>query len=288
MKRTLLYILAVILIVAGLFLLLQLYNKFKPTQHGALQVTANVASKVYIDGEAVGDTPYCRGDIALCRGEGGRVSVGEHTIKIVPEDAALSPYTIKTEVLPSVMTAVDRTFLPDGLSSAYTLTLEKNKNHDTELFVQSIPAGALVSLDGVSGGVTPYRDTEISASEHALEIQKSGFAKKTIRIRTVEGYTLVVNVILGAAGDEEEEEVPEDEQEKEASSAASIKVLSTPTGFLRVRSGPGTANAEVTTIKPGATFVIIEEKNGWYHIQIDAQISGWVSEEFVEKVEETN
>lgn len=284
MKRTLLYIFAVILIVAGLFLLLQLYNKFKPTQYGALQVTANVASKVYIDGEAAGDTPYCRGDIALCRGEGGRVSVGEHTIKIVPEDSSLSPYTIKTEVLPSVMTAVDRTFLPDGLSSAYTLTLEKYRKGETALFVQSIPAGALVSIDGVSGGVTPYRDSEVSASEHVLEIQKSGFAKKTIRIRTVEGYTLVVNVILGAAGAEEEEEIPE--EEKEASVAASVKVLSTPTGFLRVRSGPGTGNAEITTIKPGDTFVIIEEENGWYHIQIDEDVSGWVSEEFVEKVEE--
>ena len=286
MKRTLLYILAVILIVAGLFLLLQLYNKFKPAQYGALQVTANVASKVYVDGEDSGSTPYCRGDIALCRGEGGRVSVGEHTIKIVPEDSALSAYTIKTEVLPNVMTAVDRTFLPDGLSSAYTLTLEKSRDHKTELFVQSIPAGALVSVDGVSGGVTPYRDSEISASEHALEIQKAGFAKKTIRIRTVEGYTLVVNVILGAAGVEDEEIEKEEEKDKEASVAASIKVLSTPTGFLRVRSGPGVGNAEITTIKPGQTFVIIEEKDGWYHIQVDSEKSGWVSEEFVEKVEE--
>lgn len=282
MKRALLYFLGVVLIVAGLFLLLQLYNRFKPHQNGALQVSANVASKVYLDGELVGETPFCRGDIALCQGDTGKIGVGEHTIKIVPTDASLSPYTIKTEVLPGVMTAVDRTFLPDGLSSAYTLTLEKNKDGATSLFAQSIPSGALVALDGVSGGVTPFTDEEISPSEHVLEIQKAGFAKKTIRIRTVEGYTLVVNVILGAEGEEEAEE---EQKEDAASVSAQVKILNTPTGFLRVRSGPGVGNEEIGTVEPGATFVIIEEKGGWYHIQLDAGKDGWVSEEFVEKVE---
>jgi len=296
MKRLLLYALALILIVAGIYLLLQLYNNLKPEQTGALQVSANVESDVYLDGELVGKTPFCRGDISICsayesepseaNSSGGsndnsqRISAGKHTIKIVPKDSSLSPYVVDVDVLPGVMTAVDRTFLPDGLSSAYILTLEKNDG-EPALFVQSIPSNAVVSVDGVSAGVTPFTEAEISASEHVLEIQKEGFAKKTIRVRTVEGYLLVVNVILGAEGEAEEEVAAQEEEE-----VIQVRILDTPVGFLRVRSGPGIENDEVTTVDPGETFEQLSEENGWIELKIDNDTSGWVSAEYTERVED--
>ena len=44
---------------------------------------------------------------------------------------------------------------------------------------------------------TPNLITQISASEHEIELQKGGFGKKTIRIKTVNGYKLMIEAVLG-------------------------------------------------------------------------------------------
>jgi len=63
--------------------------------------------------------------------------------------------------------------------------------------------------------------------------------------------------------------------------------LSTPTGFLRVRSEPSTAGEEVAQVDPGDRFPYLEtdEDTGWFKIEYEDGEEGWVSNQYAKKVE---
>lgn len=281
MKRRIIFIIAVLLILIGLFLLLRIAAAtLSPKGKGALQITTNIKAEVFLDGQLIGQTPLCK-----CT-QDQTIDVGEYEVKVVPQDKSQTTFTAKIRIEPGVLTAVERTFLPGGLSSSYVLTLEKIDEETPQLFVGSLPEGALVTIDSVSSGATPLSINDISASEHEIEIQKEGFSKKTIKIRAVPGYKLVANVILGTEANIPEASptpTPTPTEAEEQKETKEIRILSTPNGFLRVRSGPSTANPEVTRVKTGDTFTVLDEQNGWYQIEIDGE-EGWVSGDYAEEI----
>lgn len=59
-----------------------------------------------------------------------------------------------------------------------------------------------------------------------------------------------------------------------------VTVLDTPTGFLRVRSGPG--GKELGKIDPGKKYPVLESKSGWLNILLDDGTSGWVSGKYTD------
>lgn len=58
-----------------------------------------------------------------------------------------------------------------------------------------------------------------------------------------------------------------------------VTIADTPTGFLRVRSGP--RGEELTKVEPGSTFPVVDSKDGWSQIVLDDGSLGWVSEEYL-------
>ncbi|MBU1132746.1 PEGA domain-containing protein [Patescibacteria group bacterium] len=67
-----------------------------------------------------------------------------------------------------------------------------------------------------------------------------------------------------------------------AVSGKTATVLSTPTGWLRVRSAPNLSGTEITTVNVGDTFPVIEEGTGWVKINISEDTQGWVSSIYIE------
>lgn len=285
MKRKLLLGLSIILVASGLFLLAFIVFSFKNAGKGALQVTANIKSKVFLDGKYIGDTQLCKCD------QNQTIATGNYELRIEPTDTTYPAYTARIKINGGVLTAVDRTFLPSSLASAYILTLEKSNLTKPELIITTIPDGAMVTIDSVPLGATPYKSDSLSSSEHEIEIQKQGFAKKTIRIKTVDGHKLTVKAQLGTEGSEEELLQPTKAVVKQDTktqptptvTAAKITVLDTPNGFLRVRSGPGTSNSEVGRVKPGEIYDVLKEDSGWYQITLSDKTEGWVSSQFASK-----
>lgn len=283
MKRRILLVIAIILILIGLTIFVRiLANIVAPKGNGGLQVTSSIKGEVFLNGKKVGSTPLC-----LCDGDKTLVS-GTYDIKIVPNDTSLSSFNAKVTINPNVLTAVDRVFLPGALSSSYILTLEKTNDPDAAVFISSIPDNALITIDGESEGVTPVNLKKLSPSEHEVEIEKIGFAKKTIRIRAVNGFRLVVNAILGTENDGSISSVsptPTKTEEKEEISpspktTSRIEILSTPNGFLRVRSEPSISSAEIGRVNTGDIFDMIEEDESWYKITLPNGQSGWVSKSY--------
>lgn len=60
-----------------------------------------------------------------------------------------------------------------------------------------------------------------------------------------------------------------------------IKVNSTPTGYLNVRSKASTSSELITKINPGEVYVFTTKQNGWYSIQLTDGRVGWVSGQYV-------
>ena len=75
--------------------------------------------------------------------------------------------------------------------------------------------------------------------------------------------------------EEETEEASEDILPQEG---ASVVISETPTGWLRVRANPW--GAEVGRVTPGESFPLLDEKDGWFLIEISDEQSGWVTSEY--------
>jgi hypothetical protein len=284
MKRRLLLTLSIILVASGLFLLVRVIYNFRDVEKGGLQVTANVHGKVLLDGKNIGDIPVRK------LNQADTIPVGTYELRIEPTDTTLSAYTARVRINGGVLTAVDKTFLPGSLGSSYILTLEKSSNPKPQLEITTIPDGALVTIDSIAVGSTPYKSENLSQSEHEVEIQKEGFAKKTIRVRTVENHILVVSAALGTG---DVGNIPQVTAEPSVgvsitpsvtpSASSTVTILDTPNGFLRVRSGAGTSFGEVARVKPGEKYDVLSENSGWYEIKVDEQTSGWVSSQYAKK-----
>lgn len=62
----------------------------------------------------------------------------------------------------------------------------------------------------------------------------------------------------------------------EPAAVEQIIITKTPTGWLNVRSGPGTNFEILTKVLPGETYPLLKEQDNWYNIKVDDQTSGWV------------
>jgi len=63
-----------------------------------------------------------------------------------------------------------------------------------------------------------------------------------------------------------------------------VKIKPTTLGYLNVRQGPGVSYAKVGEAEIGKIYTVIDEKNGWYQIQLNANTAGWVIATYVDKI----
>lgn len=281
MKRRVLLVVVIVLFFIGIFVLAKFgATLLAPKGRGALQVTSNLKASIYLDNKRIGSMPLC-----LCN-QNQTLSARKYDLKIIPDDKSLQSFSAKITVNSDVLTAVERTFLPGGLASAYILTLEKTKDKNPQIFISSVPDSALISIDGEEKGVTPLDLKLISSSEHEVEITKQGFAKKTVRVRAVPNFRLILNAILGAGSKDEEisgSPTPSTTPAVTKESEAQVLIKNTPTGFLRVRSSPSLSAAEIGRVSPGESYPFVSENDSWFEITLTTGKNGWVSKTYAQK-----
>lgn len=271
-----------LLISAGLifgFVLLFLLVKFLSGGQGgpaSLKITTNPASTIFLDGAHLGKTPY-----------EDKIKAGEYTLKLVPESTGkAASWETKIKLNSGVLTYVNRDLGPQELTSAgEILTLEKIAGQSAEMAILSTPDAATVLLDNVNKGTTPLILQNLTFGDHDLEISQTGFTSRNLRIKTTAGYKLVASFQLALeASSASSSPVPV------ATSSSSgklqkpyVKILDTPTGFLRVRMEPSIGATEAAQVKPGETYSLLDEESGWYQIKYQATSSGWISGQYAEK-----
>ena len=264
-------------ILAGAVFFSIAYFQPKP---GGLRVETDTPASVYVNSSLVGKTLFK-----------GTYKAGEITLKVVPDAAGgnLFPFETKLVLTPGIETVVRREFgATEDESSGDVISFEKESGKETSLIVVSTPDNAQISIDGVPRGFAPYKSSSISPAEHQITVKATGFTDRIMTVKVISGYRLSVFAKLAKVKEVAPTPTPAPVLK------TYIEILATPTGFLRVRTAPGSAGEEIAQIKPGEKYLFLEEdlSTGWFKIQYRAPavglpngITGWVSDEFTKKVE---
>ena len=304
MKQKIIFLTILLLLTVGGFgIHLALSSQFQKNE-GYLQVRSTPDAIVFVDSNAEGRTPL---QLAL--------KPGVHTVKIIPQalDPAQAvsavPWEGKAEVIARQTTFVRRELkVTENESGGEVVTIQKSKNAEVrgkgEIYVQSAPEGANISLDGLDIGVAPDLLQEVSVGTHEVSVYLPRFLRRTLQINVVPGgYTTHVVFSLGIDADFARKfpfgamvdasssaalpAVSKSPQEPTPTAAPDrVKVLETPTGFLRVRTDPSLSGKEIAQVKPGETYPFVESVPGWSKIELTDGNEGWVSAEYVQALNE--
>lgn len=292
MKRTVLFILAALLLIAGTFFGVRFFLSQPRGASAGLKVTSTPTASIFLDGKNIGRTPY-----------EDKLEPGEYTIKLIPE--ITSGQTVswqgKIKLSPNLLTYVNRELgTTDLASGGEVLSLEKSSGNQTEIAIFSTPEGASIQLDGQEQGTAPLSLKNIKAGDHELIVSSAGFQDRPLKIRSTAGYKLIADIQLALAGLAASKDTdatttpgptgtakkPTGTQAKPTgSSGTTVKILDTPTGFLRVREEPSTSASESGRVEPGKTFPLLDEQSGWYKIEYESKKEGWISNKYAEKSE---
>jgi hypothetical protein len=264
-----------ILLIVPLFLSAAIILGFRfissqQVEFAALQVTSTPQAEVFLDKVTLGKTPLYN----------DKLKPGEHALSLVPQGSSgLVSFEQKVILRNSILTVIDRIFkATETQSETSIISLEAINGKGAEIAVVSSPDSAEVNLDEQPQGITPLLLKEVSVSDHQISVAKEGYNAKTLRLHTAEGFRLTASVKLSIA--QEVEATPSATPGKEASKSATVRILETPTGFLRVRQEPSTSSPEVARVNPSDTFSLVDKTDTWYKIKLPDGKEGWVSSQY--------
>jgi membrane protein implicated in regulation of membrane protease activity len=229
-------------------------------------VESNKSAQVLINGKLMGETPFKNVD---------DLKEGQYQIEL--KDASSSAdWKSDIKLNGGTLTVVNRDLDTDSAKEAgEVITLEKGSGAT----ITSVPSGAKVLVDGEERGITPLFLPSISSTDHLFLFSKENYIKRTVRATVTEGFG--INIAVDLAG-QEAEALP---SSPPIQTAQKLKVLQTPTGFLRVRSTPSTAGTEVARVSPGDELTLEEETNSaWDKVKTSDNKEGYVSSQYVQKI----
>lgn len=246
---------------------------FSPKGAG-LRIDTNPASTVFIDGEQVGKTPFQTTRKA-----------GEVVVRLVPDsfDKPLSPYETKITLVGGIETVISRDFgSTDDESGGYIISFERVGGKGSSIAISSVPDAAQIAVDGQIRGFSPYKTDSLTPGDHQLTVTAPGYKDANLSLKAVEGFKLTVRVKLMPNG-----ESPQPSPSPEPAQKM-VEILTTPTGFLRVRGEPSTSGAELGQVEPGKTYKYVDTDTatGWFKIEYEAGKEGWVSNDYAKIVED--
>ncbi|HEX6736885.1 MAG TPA: serine/threonine-protein kinase, partial [Vicinamibacteria bacterium] len=135
-----------------------------PTLQGTLHVQSTPpGATLTVDGETLGVTPFDVTEMAL----------GSHEVRAELKGFAPATQTVE-------LTA-------ENPHVRIELPLQRTAAAVTSLDITSVPAGALVRVDGVSAGQTPIKDHRLRPGSHQLEVTADGYEKWTGTVQAREG-----------------------------------------------------------------------------------------------------
>lgn len=280
--RTILIILvtSAVVLVAIFFLI----GFYKPKPAG-IMVDASPSSSVYINGEFVGKTPIDK-----------TLAAGTVNLKIVPDinDQNLISFETKVVLTSGIKTVVRRELgKSEDESSGDIISFEKEGGTAAGLIVVSTPDNAQVSVDGVPRGFAPYKTSSISPAEHQISVKASGYLDRVMTVTTKAGFRLTLFVKLSKNA----ESINAQNPTPTPAPQVFVLILPTPTGYLRVRSEPGTKGEEIGQVTPGEKYPYLETDPDTKWIKIRFQepkpglpngISGWVSNQYAKILDESS
>lgn len=292
MKSKLVLLLVLILLFVG-FVIVRFFVLDKQNAYGKLKITTSPTSSVFLNSVVVGRTPCCD----------NKQKVGEYLLKLIPEGTATETASInkKINVYKNSLTYVNFELGSSDIYSAGEIFTTqkmtespKNGNYG-EIYVETEPQGAIVTLDSDEKGVAPLVLQDVTRGDHELSVFMPGFFRRTQKINVDSGYR--VNALFKLALDQSQKQLSD--VEKESTGSANTKpgktyvtISNNPQGWLRVREDASINATEAAKVKVGEKFEFMDEKIGWFKIKFNDNkdslvegtfTQGWISSEYATK-----
>ena len=277
MKNKLMLLLVLVLMFV-VFVVIRYFIFDKNNENGKLKVISSPGASIFINNTIIGKTPF-----------DNNYKVGEYLLKLIPEGTATetASWNGKIKIYKNAMTYVNRELgSSDVTSSGEVFTTEKINSKDPygEVYVETDPQGAIITLDSDEKGTAPLILSSVLKGEHELSVYMPGFFRRTEKINVDSGYR--VNASFKLALDATQTKL-EDKTKiaSESSSNSSVKhiiIKNNEQGWLRVRADGLIDATEEAKVKVGEKYELLDEKTGWYKIKFNDNQNGLVSGQFSE------
>ena len=280
MKKKVLLLLVLVIGFVG-FVGIKAITQTSSAAGGEIHIIATPEASVFINNAAMGKTPYK-----------AKMKADEYIVKLIPDGEAsqTASWQGKVKVNGNTLTYVNRELGTSDITSAgeiFSVTPAQsgaNKSGTGEISIESEPNGVIVYLDNDEKGVSSLVLHDVPKGDHEISVYMPNFLRRTQKVNVVAGYR--VNAAFGLAIDQVQQKTITPSN-SEATSSAAIKksmivVKDTPTGWLRVRTAPTLGASESARINIGESYVLLDEQDGWYKIQMKDSM-GWVSSVYTDK-----
>lgn len=280
-KLSLLFILVLLFI--G-FVTVRFFIFDKQNEYGKLKIISSPTASVFLNSTVIGKTPF-----------EDKYKVGEYLLKLIPETSATdtASWNGKINIYKNSLTYVNRELGSSDIASAgeifttVKMTKKPSNSQSGEIYVETEPQGAIVTLDNDEKGVAPVLMENVLSGDHELSVFMPGFFRRTQKINVDSGYR--VNAAFKLAIDQSSSFAKvSDDKTKTASSSGNtdnktyVKIRDNPQGWLRVRVDGSIDATESAKVKPGEKYELLDEKTGWFKIKYNDNKDGLISGEFTE------
>ncbi len=238
-----------------------------------MEIMSFPIAKVYINGKEMGLTPY----------KNMGLKPGENEIKLISEN---KEWKRKIDLQNNINTVIDWQFGEDiNGDSGYILYLEKTGDKKASLLVNTIPDKTTVIVDGQIKGISPIKVSDITEGDKQLSVSFPGYKDVNVFMKAINGYQLVVSAKLAIEKNNIDQIISTENEATDSSLSVAKKVTikETETGWLRVRDKDSSSGVEITKVKPGESYALLEEKTEWYKIDLENGKSGWISASYASK-----
>lgn len=280
-KLSLLLILVLLFVV---FVAVRFFIFDKQNEYGRMKIISSPTTSIFINSTFIGKAPF-----------EDKYKVGEYLLKLIPETTATdtASWNGKIIIYKNSLTYVNRELGSSDIASAgeiFTttkMTKKPSNSESGEIYVETEPQGAIVTLDSDEKGVAPALMENVLRGDHELSVFMPGFFRRTQKINVDPGYR--VNAAFKLAIDQSSSFIKEsDDKTKTASISGSVsnktyvKIRDNPQGWLRVREDGSIDATESARVKPGEKYEFLDEKTGWFKIKFNDNKNGLISGEFTE------
>ncbi len=241
-----------------------------------IEIKSFPESMIFINNKQVGKTPYVD----------EYIKPGGMEIKLVPDGLPGVEWKKNIDLSSQTHLLINRQFFQDDTKNeGEVLYLEKGNNADKAgLMLVSVPEGGSVTIDDQMKGTAPLNLEDVGSGEHRIAIFYPSYKTKEVVAKAVNGYRLVVEVLLAKSDLLPGNEASSSGTTKQESTKKEMIVIDqTPNGWLRVRNESSTSGKELARVNTGDEFEVLGEENDWFKIEYEKDKEGWVSGKYASK-----
>ncbi len=277
-------LLLILVLLFAVFVAVRFFIFDKQNEYGKLKIISSPTASVFLNSAVIGKTPF-----------EDKYKVGEYLLKLIPESTSTdtASWNGKINIYKNALTYVNRELGSSDIASAgeiFTTTKMTKKPQNAqsgEIYVETEPQGAIITLDNDEKGVAPLILDNVRRGDHEISVFMPGFFRRTQKINVDPGYR--VNAAFKLAIDQSSSfaKTSEDKTKTASSSGGTtdktyVKIRDNPQGWLRVRVDGSIDATESAKVKPGEKYELMDEKTGWFKIKYNNNSEGLVSGNFTE------